>query len=305
VTPAFPRFNIPRDLPSLGSPVPGFLTDPWHGARHNLPYPNVPMTPRTPRTPVPPKVPAPAPTSTSNAASQVQHRLPQPALRLNTTTRVVNVNKPTPPTPVSSTPLSADASSSNYSYSPSPSSQPKSSNYSPSPMRSRSLGSSSISTASAGRRRPEGLLVNSPASLRHLSTLVETPVYTSSPSENELASPHGSPYPRNAVSARPDKVLRITGDDDAQAFHSARLAQAAQPWYLKPDHLGDEIKMEYDGSIKAGTLDALVERLRFYSVRGRAREDLPAHVPHDLPHVHNCRSSARVTHRTIRIGITC
>lgn len=57
------------------------------------------------------------------------------------------------------------------------------------------------------------------------------------------------------------KVAQITGDDDAQAFHNAKMAQAKLPWYLKPRHDNGEIKLEYDGTVIAGTVLALIERL--------------------------------------------
>lgn len=57
------------------------------------------------------------------------------------------------------------------------------------------------------------------------------------------------------------KVAQITGDDDAQAFHNAKIAQANLPWYLKPRHDNGEIKLEYDGTVIAGTVPALIERL--------------------------------------------
>ena len=60
---------------------------------------------------------------------------------------------------------------------------------------------------------------------------------------------------------RPDKIRQLTGDEDAAAFHQAKKAQASLPWYLKPLHNGDDISLEYDGSVRAGTLHALVERL--------------------------------------------
>lgn len=66
---------------------------------------------------------------------------------------------------------------------------------------------------------------------------------------------------RSPTSRRADKVRQLTGDDDAQAFHNAKLAQARLPWYLQPSYSADEIKLEYDGSVRAGTLAALVERL--------------------------------------------
>jgi son of sevenless-like protein len=60
---------------------------------------------------------------------------------------------------------------------------------------------------------------------------------------------------------RPGKVLQLTGDDSAQAFHNAKQAQANLPWYLKQRHGGEEIKLDFDGTVKAGTLPALVEHL--------------------------------------------
>lgn len=60
---------------------------------------------------------------------------------------------------------------------------------------------------------------------------------------------------------RPDKIRQLTGDDDAAAFHQAKKTQAGLPWYLRPMYGGDDIKLEYDGSVRAGTLHALVERL--------------------------------------------
>ncbi len=68
-------------------------------------------------------------------------------------------------------------------------------------------------------------------------------------------------FKRSPASRRADKVRQLTGDDDAQAFHNAKQAQANLPWYLQPSYTADEIKLEYDGSVRAGTLSALVERL--------------------------------------------
>ncbi|KAH8099722.1 ras GEF [Cristinia sonorae] len=108
------------------------------------------------------------------------------------------------------------------------------------------------------RRRP--VLIDDSTSLNRLSTLFETSDAT------ELDFLVTSPvladamdvYPR---AARVDKVKQITGDDDAQALYSAKIAHSALPWYLKPDHGDSEIRVEYDGMITSGTLPALVERL--------------------------------------------
>ena len=66
---------------------------------------------------------------------------------------------------------------------------------------------------------------------------------------------------RSPPNRRIDKVRQLTGDDDAQAFHNAKIAQARLPWYLQPSYSSDDIKLEYDGSVRAGTLAALVEKL--------------------------------------------
>lgn len=73
-------------------------------------------------------------------------------------------------------------------------------------------------------------------------------------------SPLPCPFPPNAR-PRPGKVLQLTGDDSAQAFHNAKQAQANLPWFLRHRHGEEEIKLEFDGTVKAGTLPALVEHL--------------------------------------------
>lgn len=73
-------------------------------------------------------------------------------------------------------------------------------------------------------------------------------------------SPLPCPFPPNAR-PRPGKVLQLTGDDSAQAFHNAKQAQANLPWFLRHRHSEEEIKLEFDGTVKAGTLPALVEHL--------------------------------------------
>ena len=77
----------------------------------------------------------------------------------------------------------------------------------------------------------------------------------------DIESPTDPTPPQALPLPRPGKIKQLTGDDDAQAFHNAKLAQANLPWYLRPKYSDDEIKLEYDGSVKAGTLPALVERL--------------------------------------------
>jgi len=79
---------------------------------------------------------------------------------------------------------------------------------------------------------------------------------------SSLDPPSPLPYPfLPDARPRPGKVLQLTGDDSAQAFHNAKQAQANLPWFLKHRHGEEEIKLDFDGTVKAGTLPALVEHL--------------------------------------------
>lgn len=119
------------------------------------------------------------------------------------------------------------------------------------------------------RRRP--VLIDDSSSLTRLSTLIETSnvdevdIMASSP----IVTEHMDAFSRAARghSSRPDKIKQITGDDEAQAFHNAKMAQSSLPWFLRPDHGDDEIKVEFDGTVTAGTLPALVERLTIEPLR--------------------------------------
>ncbi|KAI9444951.1 ras GEF [Lactarius indigo] len=113
------------------------------------------------------------------------------------------------------------------------------------------------------RRRP--VLLDDQSSLQRLSTIIRTRTSDQlsdlvPPETHPPPSPSAPPLPPYAH-PRPGKVLQLTGDDSAQAFHNAKQAQANLPWYLKHQHGEEEIKLEFDGTVKAGTLPALVERL--------------------------------------------
>ena len=112
------------------------------------------------------------------------------------------------------------------------------------------------------RRRP--LLIDDQSSLNRLTTLFEAH------NVEELDHLISSPVVAESFDAftrttkmpvtRPDKVRQITGDDEAQAFHDAKLSEGI--WYLRPIYSGEhEIQILPDGSVLAGTLRALVERL--------------------------------------------
>ena len=112
------------------------------------------------------------------------------------------------------------------------------------------------------------MLIQDHASLSRLSVLIESPqrnmqsvedivrrASTMDTVDRILFDVQAPPLPR------PGKVKQITGDDEAEALHFARAAQASRPWFMRPVHGDDQIKVEFNGSVTAGTLSALVEYL--------------------------------------------
>ncbi|KZV69753.1 ras GEF [Peniophora sp. CONT] len=129
---------------------------------------------------------------------------------------------------------------------------------------------------------------NDRPSLQRLSTLIQTHNLDPSRSieqaraaaEFEGSAPPSPNEPDSPILARRtprgqaiDKIKRITGDEDAQKFHDAKIAQANLPWFMRPRHSDEEIKLEYDGTVKAGTLPALVERLVIDPLRMEQQEN--------------------------------
>jgi hypothetical protein len=47
----------------------------------------------------------------------------------------------------------------------------------------------------------------------------------------------------------------------AAALHQARHSQANLPWYLRPKYAWEELKVDSEGIVMAGTVQALIERL--------------------------------------------
>ena len=112
------------------------------------------------------------------------------------------------------------------------------------------------------RRRP--LLIDDQSSLKRLTTLFEAHnleeldhlIMSPVVAESFDAFTRGT---NRAIISRHDKIKQITGDDEAQAFHDAKLVQGT--WYLRPLYGEWEIQLLPDGSVSAGTLRALVEWL--------------------------------------------
>ncbi|EIN14378.1 ras GEF [Punctularia strigosozonata HHB-11173 SS5] len=166
--------------------------------------------------------------------------------------------------------------SSSFPPSPAPTA-PAFSSYT-SPSRDPMLGRSKSSTAkdsnrslrppSAPRRRPSAHAFAATTVAQRLSTLNlhevirGPPSSISSPGSGAEADLEPSPEPTISIrSPRSNKIRQITGEDSAQRFANVRLAQATAPWYLQPMYGEDDIRVDPDGSVKAGTLAALVEHL--------------------------------------------
>ncbi|KAG8969725.1 hypothetical protein FRC03_001070 [Tulasnella sp. 419] len=66
---------------------------------------------------------------------------------------------------------------------------------------------------------------------------------------------------QRGILASPPSRKNSRADEDSLAFRNAQLAQAALPYYLKPTFRDGYICLEQDGTVKSGTLEALVERL--------------------------------------------
>lgn len=60
-----------------------------------------------------------------------------------------------------------------------------------------------------------------------------------------------------------NKLQRLLGDEYAD-----KVAADLQPWYLRPDYSPSDIIIEPDGSVRGGTLPALVERLTAHEQAG-------------------------------------
>lgn len=116
------------------------------------------------------------------------------------------------------------------------------------------------------RRRP--VLIDDSNSLTRLSTLIE------SSNVEEVDFLASSPVVADSIEAyspvrmmarvhtpKSDKVRQITGDDEAQALYDAWAGKGNTPWYLQSEFTGEELKLEFNGTVSAGTVPALVERL--------------------------------------------
>ena len=71
------------------------------------------------------------------------------------------------------------------------------------------------------------------------------------------------------IPARPDKIRAFFGDD-APSHYLISLTAEAKPWYLRPHYNPDEVLIDPDGTVRGGTVPALVERLTAHEYAGKS-----------------------------------
>ena len=68
---------------------------------------------------------------------------------------------------------------------------------------------------------------------------------------------------------RPDKIKAFFGDD-APSHYLISLGAEAKPWYLRPHYNPEEVLIDPDGTVRGGTVPALVERLTAHEYSGKS-----------------------------------
>jgi son of sevenless-like protein len=74
-------------------------------------------------------------------------------------------------------------------------------------------------------------------------------------SMSDTASSHDDESATTRAATNAQKIKKIFGDDAPEHIISTK------PWYLRPDYTKSEMVIDVDGSVRAGTVPALVERL--------------------------------------------
>ena len=71
---------------------------------------------------------------------------------------------------------------------------------------------------------------------------------------------------------RATKIRQLLGEDAPERYIEIANADS-KPWYLRSEHNKDEIVLNPDGGIRAGTMKALVERLTTHEYSGKSRDE--------------------------------
>lgn len=84
-----------------------------------------------------------------------------------------------------------------------------------------------------------------------------------------LSRPEGLLLAANPKSPpRASKLRKILGDDAPQAYID-KVNADFKKWYLRSDHAPEDLQTDPEGTVKGGTIQALVERLTTHDAPGQ------------------------------------
>lgn len=75
------------------------------------------------------------------------------------------------------------------------------------------------------------------------------------------------PHSRKIGLPKATKIRQLLGDDAPERYIEIANADS-KPWYLRTEHLKDDLILNPDGGIRAGALSALIERLTTHEYGG-------------------------------------
>jgi len=102
-----------------------------------------------------------------------------------------------------------------------------------------------------------------------------------------VVSPRSPPRPSGPSKLEKSKLEKILGAEYADKV-AADVAADLQPWYLRTTYNSQEILVDNDGSVRGGTLAALVERLTSHEHTGEVIEAITvtcAHAGYQIGHL--------------------
>ncbi|KAF9488025.1 ras GEF [Pleurotus eryngii] len=113
---------------------------------------------------------------------------------------------------------------------------------------------------------PPPLQVINGAPMAPLDQVLASPVSPDGPMDQETATLFedevvGVASPKSPPRAAGAEKLRKLLGDDAPRHYLDTVSADSKPWYLRPNYDQTEIQMDPDGSVRGGTVQALVERL--------------------------------------------
>ena len=102
-----------------------------------------------------------------------------------------------------------------------------------------------------------------------------------------VVSPRSPSRPGGSSKLEKSKLEKILGAEYADKV-AADVAADLQPWYLRTTYNSQEILIDNDGSVRGGTVTALVERLTAHEQAGEVIEAVAvtcAHAEHQIGHL--------------------